>query len=74
MPLRDNGLHEPIARGDADTEGLFRALGTPLDWPEAKKNADHVRQWGVKVLLSPAKWQHYAESGVIATSSYMESG
>ena len=28
---------------------LYRALGTPLDWPEAKKNADHVRRWGVKV-------------------------
>lgn len=28
------------------------ALGTPLDWPEAKKNADHVRAWGVKQLLA----------------------
>jgi hypothetical protein len=28
---------------------LHRALGTPLDWPEAKKNADHVRQWGIEV-------------------------
>lgn len=26
-----------------------RALGTPLDWPEAKQNADHVREWGIKV-------------------------
>ncbi|CZS88212.1 related to gamma-glutamylcysteine synthetase [Rhynchosporium graminicola] len=28
------------------------ALGTPLDWPEAKKNAGHVREWGVKQLLA----------------------
>ncbi|TVY59188.1 Glutamate--cysteine ligase [Lachnellula suecica] len=28
------------------------ALGTPLDWPEAKKNADQVREWGIKQLLS----------------------
>lgn len=27
------------------------ALGTPLDWPEAKKNADQVRQWGIEQLL-----------------------
>ncbi|KAL1848366.1 glutamate--cysteine ligase [Diaporthe australafricana] len=25
------------------------ALGTPLDWPEAKQNADQVREWGIKV-------------------------
>ena len=28
------------------------ALGTPLDWPEAKKNADHVRGWGIEQLLA----------------------
>ncbi|EKD20254.1 uncharacterized protein L3040_000513 [Drepanopeziza brunnea f. sp. 'multigermtubi'] len=28
------------------------ALGTPLDWPEAKKNANHVREWGVEQLLA----------------------
>ncbi|KAI6249943.1 Glutamate--cysteine ligase [Erysiphe necator] len=27
------------------------ALGTPLDWPEAKVKADIVRQWGVQQLL-----------------------
>ncbi|KAG6359235.1 hypothetical protein INS49_012756 [Diaporthe citri] len=27
------------------------ALGTPLDWPEAKQNADQVREWGIKQLL-----------------------
>ena len=28
------------------------ALGTPLEWPGAKKNADHVRQWGIEQLLA----------------------
>ncbi|OBT39948.1 glutamate-cysteine ligase [Pseudogymnoascus sp. WSF 3629] len=28
------------------------ALGTPLEWPEAKKNANHVRDWGIKQLLA----------------------
>ncbi|KAI9742194.1 MAG: Zn finger-containing GTPase- Activating Protein for ARF [Claussenomyces sp. TS43310] len=28
------------------------ALGTPLDWPEAKKNADQVREWGIQQLLA----------------------
>ena len=35
--------------GSAYTITNDRALGTPLDWPEAKKNADHVREWGIKV-------------------------
>lgn len=26
-----------------------RAVGTPLDWPEAKKVAGHVREWGIEV-------------------------
>ena len=26
-----------------------RAVGTPLDWPEAKKVASHVRSWGIEV-------------------------
>lgn len=25
------------------------ALGTPLEWPEAKKVADQVRNWGIEV-------------------------
>nr|POF11640.1 glutamate--cysteine ligase [Quercus suber] len=29
-----------------------RAVGTPLDWPEAKKVADHVREWGIEQLLA----------------------
>jgi hypothetical protein len=27
----------------------IRALGTALEWPEAKKNADRVRRWGIEV-------------------------
>jgi hypothetical protein len=29
-----------------------RALGTALEWPEAKKRADQVREWGIKVCCS----------------------
>lgn len=28
------------------------AIGTPLEWPEAKKNANHVREWGIEQLLA----------------------
>ncbi|PGH28497.1 glutamate-cysteine ligase [[Emmonsia] crescens] len=28
------------------------ALGTPLAWPEAKKNAKQVREWGIEQLLA----------------------
>ncbi|KAF2817688.1 putative glutamate-cysteine ligase Gcs1 [Mytilinidion resinicola] len=28
------------------------AIGTPLDWPEAKKVASHVRSWGIEQLLA----------------------
>jgi hypothetical protein len=28
-----------------------RALGTALEWPEAKKKASQVRQWGIEVGL-----------------------
>ncbi|KXG46598.1 Glutamate-cysteine ligase catalytic subunit [Penicillium griseofulvum] len=31
------------------------ALGTALEWPEAKKRADQVRQWGIEQLL--ANWR-----------------
>lgn len=37
------------------TDNYFSALGTPLDWPEAKKEASHVRAWGIEQLL--ALWQ-----------------
>ena len=28
------------------------ATGTPLEWPEAKTRADHVRDWGIEQLLA----------------------
>ncbi|KZF19653.1 putative glutamate-cysteine ligase Gcs1 [Xylona heveae TC161] len=28
------------------------AVGTPLDWSEAKKRASHVREWGIEQLLA----------------------
>lgn len=28
------------------------ATGTPLEWSEAKNNADHVREWGIEQLLA----------------------
>lgn len=31
------------------------AVGTPLAWPEAKKVANHVREWGIEQLL--ATWR-----------------
>ena len=33
----------------ADFCRYHSALGTPLEWPEAKKKADHVRRWGIEV-------------------------
>jgi hypothetical protein len=27
----------------------YRAIGTPLEWAEAKTQADHVRAWGIEV-------------------------
>jgi hypothetical protein len=33
-------------------ETTSSALGTPLEWPEAKKNAHHVRAWGIEQLLT----------------------
>ncbi|KNG45460.1 glutamate-cysteine ligase [Stemphylium lycopersici] len=31
---------------------ISSALGTPLDWPDAKKAADQVRSWGIEQLLA----------------------
>lgn len=33
----------------------LRQLGTALEWPEAKKNADKVRNWGIEVGLVARK-------------------
>lgn len=31
----------------------YSALGTPLEWPQAKQAADQVREWGIEVTESP---------------------
>lgn len=31
---------------------VIRATGTPLAWPQAKKNASQVREWGIEQLLA----------------------
>lgn len=28
---------------------IYRALGTALEWPDAKKKASQVREWGIEV-------------------------
>ena len=39
--------------GQLSTNAVHRrATGTPLEWPEAKKVADHVRNWGIEVSAS----------------------
>jgi CO/xanthine dehydrogenase Mo-binding subunit len=48
LPHWENG----IRRTDADLQSCCRALGTPLDWPEAQKKADQVRKWGIQVRIS----------------------
>jgi hypothetical protein len=40
---------------EADESDYCRALGTPLDWPEAKASAKQVREWGIQQLL--ANWK-----------------
>lgn len=34
---------------DANFESLRRALGTALEWPDAKQSAHQVREWGIEV-------------------------
>jgi hypothetical protein len=38
-----------IARLVVLANPISRAIGTPLEWPEAKKVASHVRSWGIEV-------------------------
>lgn len=38
-----------------NASSAHRALGTPLPWPEAKKVANQVREWGIEQLL--ATWK-----------------
>lgn len=33
------------------TNCLLRALGTPLEWKDAKQAADQVREWGIEVRI-----------------------
>ena len=40
-----------ILQYPTDSVLFHRAIGTPLEWPEAKENADHVREWGIEVNL-----------------------
>lgn len=42
-------------RNRTNAFALNRALGTPLEWPEAKKVASQVREWGIEQLL--ATWR-----------------
>ncbi len=48
---------------------IYSALGTPLEWPEAKKNANHVRDWGIKVYIYPnlgvVGWQRLTKCAAI---------
>lgn len=39
--------HTPIQNVDCERS----AVGTPLEWPEAKKVAGHVREWGIEVSI-----------------------
>jgi hypothetical protein len=52
-------LYEAIEKITSSIVKLMRcrALGTALEWPEARKNADKVRKWGIEVssLLSPLR-------------------
>jgi glutamate--cysteine ligase catalytic subunit len=45
-------MHIWGSRGDADLWCIRRALGTPLNWPEAQKKADQVRKWGIEVRVA----------------------
>ena len=42
-------------------------MGTPLGWEEAKKNAQHVREWGIQVRI-----QEREKAG--CTKTYIDSG
>jgi len=51
LPDLENGVHIHVYSTRLIYE-LCSALGTPLDWPEAKKNAGQVREWGIEQLLA----------------------
>ncbi|KAI1501939.1 hypothetical protein F5X99DRAFT_380848 [Biscogniauxia marginata] len=39
----------PAYRDNVIDFSTCRALGTALDWPDAQKHAQQVREWGIKV-------------------------
>ena len=43
----------------------FRAVGTPLEWPHAKKKAAQVREWGIEVRLHLDAWAIRSEGSSI---------
>jgi hypothetical protein len=45
-------VNELTYRWHANGDTALRALGTALEWPDAKKQADLVREWGIKVSRS----------------------
>lgn len=45
------------------TAPICRALGTPLAWPEAKKVAGQVREWGIEVRVPLGVKQHTRTTG-----------
>lgn len=47
------------------------AIGTPLEWTEAKKNAAHVRDWGIEVRTHSSDEISQSWSLIIATPRYM---
>lgn len=54
-----------------------RALGTALEWPEAKQKADQVRQWGIEVCNLSAirpSWQRTDLEMSDLTSNYLPIG
>jgi hypothetical protein len=70
--LRTTSIEDPA------NARLRRAIGTPLDWPEAKKVAGHVRSWGIEVrqlsnraLFKPLKTGHELTPATAATARHL---
>jgi len=53
-----------------------RALGTALDWPDAKKAANQVREWGIEVgRKSQVGYERDADTYTdLATTDHMAQG
>lgn len=48
------------------------ATGTPLAWPEAKKRASHVRDWGIEQLLAIFQRARYKERDALLWGDEVE--